>query len=104
MNSQILTVRQLAEYAVDKFENKIFCRYIVDGETKFVTGGDGELSNAIYAILGRDFAKKTIEQKENKGDNSSANFNFILGFIQRRYGENKYSTRRIRDSINQKLY
>ncbi len=51
-----------------------------------------------------DFAKKTIEQNENKGDNSSANFNFIRGFIQRRYGENKYSTRRIRDSINRKLY
>ncbi len=34
MNSQILTVRQLAEYAVDKFENKIFCRYIVDGEVR----------------------------------------------------------------------
>ncbi len=42
-------------------------RYIVDGETKFVTGGDGELSNAIYAILGRDFAKKTIKVERNEG-------------------------------------
>jgi DNA mismatch repair protein MutL len=42
-------------------------RYIVDGETKFVTGGDGELSNAIYAILGRDFAKKAIKVERNEG-------------------------------------
>jgi len=42
-------------------------RYIVDGETKFVTGGDGELANAIYAILGRDFAKKTIKVQRNEG-------------------------------------
>ncbi len=31
MGSQIFTVRQLAEYAVDKYEQKDFCRYIVDG-------------------------------------------------------------------------
>ena len=42
-------------------------RYIIDGETKFVTGGDGELSNAIYAVLGRDFAKKTIKVQRNEG-------------------------------------
>ncbi len=42
-------------------------RYIVDGETKFVTGGDGELLGAIYAILGRDLAKKTIKVQRNEG-------------------------------------
>ena len=42
-------------------------RYIIDGETKFVTGGDGELSNAIYAVLGRDFAKKTVKVQRNEG-------------------------------------
>ncbi|MBQ2809475.1 MAG: DNA mismatch repair endonuclease MutL [Clostridia bacterium] len=40
---------------------EISFRYIVDGETKFVTGGDGELLNTIYAVLGRDFAKKVIK-------------------------------------------
>ena len=41
-------------------------RYIVDGETKFVTSGDGELLSAIYAVLGRDFAKKTIRVDRNE--------------------------------------
>ena len=36
-------------------------RYIVDGELKYLTAGDGSLSNVIYAILGRDVSKKTIE-------------------------------------------
>ena len=31
MSSEILTVRQLAEYATKKYEQKDFCRYIVDG-------------------------------------------------------------------------
>ena len=46
---------------------EISFRYIVDSETKFVTSGDGSLSNAIYALLGRDLAKKTIKvsRKEN---------------------------------------
>lgn len=42
-------------------------RYIVDGEVKFVTSGDGELINAIYAVLGRDLAKKTIKVQRNDG-------------------------------------
>ena len=33
-------------------------RYIVDGEIKYMTSGDGSLINAIYALLGRDLAKK----------------------------------------------
>lgn len=42
-------------------------RYIVDGEVKFVTSGDGSLQNAIYSLLGRDLAKSTIrvQRKEN---------------------------------------
>lgn len=35
-------------------------RYIVDGELKYLTAGDGSLSNVIYAILGREVSKKTI--------------------------------------------
>ena len=34
MESQIQTVRQLAQYAVSKYSDKDFCRYIVDGEVK----------------------------------------------------------------------
>lgn len=36
-------------------------RYIVDGEIKYMTSGDGSLINAIYALLGRDIAKKTVK-------------------------------------------
>lgn len=46
---------------------EISFRYIVDGEVKFVTAGDGVLSNAIYAILGRDVAKKTIKVQRSEG-------------------------------------
>ncbi len=42
-------------------------RYILDSEVKFVTRGDGNLQNAIYAVLGKDIAKNTIKvsRKEN---------------------------------------
>ncbi len=42
-------------------------RYIVDGELKYLTAGDGSLSNVIYAILGRDVSKKTISVDREDG-------------------------------------
>lgn len=43
-------------------------RYIVDSEVKFVTSGDGDLNNTIYAVLGRDLAKKIIKvQRQENG-------------------------------------
>ena len=43
-------------------------RYIVDGEVKYVTSGDGKLQDVIYAILGRDVAKKSIKvEREDSG-------------------------------------
>ena len=42
-------------------------RYIVDGELKYLTAGDGSLSNVIYAILGRDVSKKTIKVEREDG-------------------------------------
>ena len=42
-------------------------RYIVDGELKYLTAGDGSLSNAIYAILGREVSKKTISVDREDG-------------------------------------
>ncbi len=36
-------------------------KYIIDGEVKFITSGDNNTQNAIYAILGSDVAKKTIK-------------------------------------------
>lgn len=75
-------------------------RYIVDGETKFVTSGDGVLQNAIYALLGRDLAKSTIrvQRKENgisvEGFISSpefarANRNLENFYINSRYVKSK---------------
>ncbi|MBQ7778926.1 MAG: DNA mismatch repair endonuclease MutL [Clostridia bacterium] len=36
-------------------------KFIVDGNLRFQTAGDNSLVNVIYAILGRDFAKKTVK-------------------------------------------
>ena len=41
-------------------------RYIIDGEVKYITAGDGSTQNAIYAILGRDVAKKSIKVLRNE--------------------------------------
>jgi len=39
---------------------EISFRYIADQETKYLTSGDGNLKNSIYAVLGRDYITKTI--------------------------------------------
>ena len=49
-------------------------RYICDGELKYLTSGDGTLQNVIYAILGRDVAKKTIKVERNEGGISVSGF------------------------------
>ncbi len=50
-------------------------RYIIDGELKYLTAGDGSLSNVIYAILGRDVSKKTIKVEREDGGIK------VVGFI-----------------------
>ena len=43
-------------------------KYIVDGDIKYVTSGDNNTLNTIYAILGRDIAKKSIKvEREEAG-------------------------------------
>ena len=42
-------------------------RYITDGALKYLTQGDGDLKTTVYAVLGRDIAKKLIEVKRNEG-------------------------------------
>ncbi len=39
----------------------ISIKFIADGTLRFQTAGDGNLVNVIYAVLGRDFAKKTVK-------------------------------------------
>ncbi len=36
-------------------------KFITDGSVRFQTAGDNSLVNVIYAVLGRDFAKKTVK-------------------------------------------
>ena len=43
-------------------------RYIADGSLKYLTQGDGNLQNTVYAVLGRDVAKKTIKvERQDSG-------------------------------------
>lgn len=71
-------------------------KFISDGTLRFGTAGDGDLMNCIYAVLGRDFAKKLvpvhgmtngIEVKGYAGtpENIRANRNYQNFFINGRY-------------------
>lgn len=77
--------------------------FISDGSQRLRTAGDKKLYNAIYALLGRDFAKKLIrvdgknEAIEVFGyigrpDNVRANRNFQNFFINGRYVKSKTAT------------
>ncbi len=74
--------------------------WITDGTTRFRTAGDGQLKNALYAILGRDFASRlltvdggTTAVKVNgfvgAPDNVRANRNHQNTFINGRYVKSK---------------
>ena len=45
----------------------ISIRYIADGTLKYLTQGDGNLQNTVYAVLGRDIAKKLIKIRREDG-------------------------------------
>ncbi len=71
-------------------------KFITDGNLRFQTAGDGNLQNVIYAVLGRDFAKKTVkvhdmtEGIEVEGvigtpENCRGNRNYENFFINGRY-------------------
>ena len=75
-------------------------RYIIDGELKYLTAGDGSLSNVIYAILGRDVSKKTIKVEREDGgikvsgfistpELNRANRNFENFYINSRFVKSK---------------
>ncbi len=42
-------------------------RYISDGETKFTTAGDGKLWSAVYAVYGKDVAKRLVPVDRSDG-------------------------------------
>lgn len=78
----------------------IAVHFINEGATKFETAGDGKLYSAVYAVLGREFAKKTIEvDGKTEGisvrgfigspDNARPNRNQQLFFLNGRYVRSK---------------
>ena len=71
-------------------------KFISDGTLRFATEGDGDLKNCIYAVLGRDFAKKMTSVHGMTGgievagyigipENIRANRNYQNFFINGRY-------------------
>ena len=74
----------------------ISIQLLIDGEEKFKTPGDNNLFNTIYAIYGKDFAKKLIEIDGEadgikvsgfigRSDNVKKNRNLMNVFINGRY-------------------
>ncbi len=75
-------------------------RYIIDGQTRFTTAGDGKIKNTVYAVLGRDFATRLVDVKSEydgisvygfvgRSDNCRANRNMQNFFINGRYVKSK---------------
>ena len=74
--------------------------YIIDGQRRFSTAGDGKVRNAVYAILGRDFASRLVEVNSEyegiriygyvgRSDNCRANRNMQNFFINGRFVKSK---------------
>ena len=89
--------------AVEKIalsHSEIAFRLITDGNIKMESPGDGRLENTIYAVLGKDFAKRTLSVKcRNAGidvtgvigcsDNVKPTRNFQNFFVNHRYIKSK---------------
>ncbi len=85
-------------------------KYIIDSQLKFITAGDGNVQNAIYAILGADVAKKTIKvsRQENgisvNGFVSSPNLNrsnrnLEIFYINSRYVRNSIMSKALEQAF-----
>ncbi len=77
--------------------------YIIDGQRRFSTAGDNKIKNAIYAVLGRDFATRLVEVNSSyegisirgfvgRSDNCRANRNMQNFFINGRFVKSKTAT------------
>lgn len=71
-------------------------RFLSDNNLRFSTSGDGKLSSAVYAVLGKDFARKLLEVNDltdgisvsgfiGRPDNVRGNRNYETFFINGRY-------------------
>lgn len=78
-------------------------KLICDGEVKFSTSGDGSLLNTVYALMGRDFAKRALSVDRTEGgirvsgyisnpELTKSNRNFQNCYINGRYVKSKTVT------------
>lgn len=86
-------------------------KFISDGVVKFATSGDGNLQSCIYAVLGRDFAKKLVQVHGMTGgievlgyvgtpENIRANRNYQNFFINGRYIKSRTAMAAIEQAFN----
>ena len=85
--------------------------YIIDGQRRFSTAGDNKIKNAIYAVLGRDFASRLVEVNSSyegigirgfvgRSDNCRANRNMQNFFINGRFVKSKTATAAIEQAYS----
>ena len=86
-------------------------KFISDGQVRFSTDGDGNLQNCIYAVLGRDFAKKLLQIHGMTGgievlgyvgtpENCRANRNYQNFFINGRYIKSRTAMAALEQAFN----
>lgn len=103
-----------ASYITDLLEHmalsrpEISFKYVINGQTKFYTNGDGDMKAIIYRIFGRDIANEmlafqavdeeiVLEGFLGKPTLSRANRNFENYFVNRRYIKSKVISKAIEE-------
>ncbi len=92
----------------------ISLRYICDGEIKFMTAGNGNLSETIWALFGKDTAKRLlkVDREENgihitgyvsESDLVRANRNMQNFFINGRYVKSKTASAALEQAYTSKI-
>lgn len=103
-----------ASYITDLLEHmalsrpEISFKYVINGQTKFYTNGDGDMKAIIYRIFGRDIANEMMAFEAVDGDVmlsgflgrpalSRANRNFENYFVNKRYIKSKIISKAIEE-------
>jgi len=103
-----------ASYITDLLEHmalsrpEISFKYVINGQTKFYTNGDGDMKAIIYRIFGRDIANEmlafqavdeeiVLEGFLGKPTLNRANRNFENYFVNRRYIKSKVISKAIEE-------
>lgn len=103
-----------ASYITDLLEHmalsrpEISFKYVINGQTKFYTNGDGDLKAIIYRIFGRDISSEMMEFHAIDGDVvlegflgrptlNRANRNFENYFVNKRYIKSKIISKAIEE-------